>query len=313
MEENRVDTKKKSMSFLIVCLVSVIIVMGGVILYLLLYGNTDTQEFNSNETKQTEELKEAYLTSEVAKKLLDYLPVSRPFTGYIIDDFNNAYSVYSNQKVEVSEMDANWMVYNAIRFSKRYSVECTDYGYEQGGANCEAYKIDEINTILDSYYGRNIVKLPERINGDFLFYCDKKNTEYVCHSGGGGYVAGPIDSYFGLPHDSAKSKLIVDYDRAEKENNHLYMYVKFARIDFKTPDNYGKIEDVTFQLYKYGSGNELILDTVFNGKDYYEENVSKQFDDKIIEQFKDKMTTYKITYRVGEMDSYTLLSVEPVE
>ncbi len=322
--EEKIEIKEESTKnrngLLIAILIIIIIVMGCVIGYLLWNEKQNDKTRKEEKGSEVEKVKEVYLTDEVIKKLLNYVPVAKPYggipeydgvTGKSVD-INMYYSAYSNKKLEVKDMDANWMVINSMGENHGNDVNCSYYNYI-GGFYCESYNLETIKTTLNSHYGKDMVKLPEKVHADFLFNCEINNKEYVCRVGGGGYSTGGVNEYFGLFSDAASSVLITQFSKAEKSDNNLYLYVTFARAVFKTTDEYHKSNNTTFQLYKYGSGNELISDTVFKGEDYYKENETKPFDAKIIEQFKDKMTTYKITYKVGELDSYTLLSVEPVE
>jgi hypothetical protein len=331
MEENReVDTKKKSMSFLVVCLVSIIIVMGGVILYLLLYGNMGTQELDSNESKQTTKLEEVYLTGEEAYELLGYVPIATPYGGGTdavgVDMY---YTAFSNEKVMVSDMNVNWLLHNTLWKMRMNHLEKDIYPYSTGeaiadeylskmyygkttmqiygGGDCTAYAISDIQKELESRYGKAGITLPEKIYGDVLTECTKKDSYYICKCANGGYATSDMSEYFGTW--SGDSTLVREYEKAQKDDQRLYLFFKFAKVDFKniTDDN-----QMTFQVYKDRFSKELITDTAFNAKDYYEQNSSKGFIESIYNQFKDKMDTYKVTYKMNGAH-YILESVEPVK
>ena len=162
-----------------------------------------------------------------------------------------------------------------------------------------------------NHYGVGVITLPERVDGSFLFNCLKKEDYYLCYSGGGGYVASGILNYLRTV-EGRNSILIKKYERKEETEENLYLYIKFARIDF-TINNKGKnVEDYSFRIYKYGDKTDLVENKDYYLKDYFAEHSTKTFQRVIYENFKDKMTTYKITYKI-DGGNYLLSSVEPVE
>ena len=328
MEEKVINEEntKKGNGPLIAVLLLIIAAMGCVIAYLLMNSpsNNKTQSTNTENQKQEEskgkELKEVYLTDEVAKKLMSYVP-----TG--LRSLKIVYSGYSNKKLEVKDMDNAWLVTNALYKNERAQVSCSGYGYQEGGHSCYAYSIDKITTTLNSNYGKDVVKLPDKVLLNNWNECEKKETAYICLIGGGVAVS-DVSEYFGVIESKEADRSLVQYEKAEKEGDNLYLYVKYARLVLKSSDDFNTAEKATIQLYKYGTGNELITDTILKGNDYcptitkkdswgntnyiHDPADKKTFDEKILEQFKNKMTTYKLTFKVGEADSYTLLSVEPI-
>ena len=321
MEEKNINVnnnKNKGNGLLIGFLIIIIVGLLGVIVFLLINTNSNNKD---TKIEEKNELKDVYLTENVVNRLISIVPVDLNWTQI-------NYSAYQNKKVEVSDIDNRYLIKKAIFSNNGVEVSCPDYNLPEGGHTCSAYLIDSVKSTLNSYYGKSNIELLDEVPINNMYSCYIKDNYYVCLQGGG-YGVTNVAQYFGVFCSNEIERFIIEYDRAEKDNNNLYLYVKFARVNFKTTDSFKTATNTTFQLYKYSNGNELVTDAVLNGKDYcptisskdswgniqYEHDPldKKTFDEKIYEQFKDKMTTYKITYKVGEIDSYTLLSVEPVK
>ncbi len=329
--------EKKKGSGLVIFLIIIIVLLASKLILLLMRGaRPEGKEAGKTEKEVNEKpVREFSMSLEEANELLGYIPKSSPYGGYTYGDSSTLdmhYNAFGDKKVTVSDMNVNWLVHNTIKsmsyntnYRKDISVYYSEYTYGgdeylssiyggksakelekvqvYGGGDCEGYKISDIKTVIEKKYGNVSVSFPEKVEGDSLSSCTKKDNYYICACPNGGYAMTKLKNYFGVV--MGDSNLLVKYEKAEKDNSNIYLYVKVARADFK--DDYK-----SFQLYKDGQAKELIVDTTFNSEDFYNNNSSKAFIDAVYEQYKDKMTTYKVTYAsVGA--HYTLTSVEPVK
>ena len=258
-----------------------------------------------------------------ANELISYVPNSFPFgRSFSENDMNMYYSAFSNKKLTVREMNANWIILNIMRKMREnnysyYNDGKTEYlkpgekVFEEEG-DCYFYKIEHIKEYLNRYYGEADIELPEILKGDILTDCKKHGDFYVCRCEEGGDITSDIAKYFGLYSIGHKTLLITKYDKREIVDDTLNLYVKFARVEFETSDDFSVLDNTSFKLYKNSTGNELLINNTFYGKDFYDLESSKSFKTRIYEQFKDKMLTYKIAYKKYD-NNYILLSVEPIK
>jgi len=308
--EQQPEKSKKGSSVLVIFLIIIIIAMGCVIGYLVM-NSRDKETSSGNKEEQqteTEEINFASLTEIEAQKLIGQIPI--PFalewkdTGFL------------DKKVTTSDMDINHLMYIAMHNVNRQGYETCTTELTNANRLCDfTLKVEDVKSSFEKLYGTSL-SITDKVDGKFLWHCTRVNDLYACSNSGGGYcTAGSVYEYFG----AGFGIYIRKYQKAEKDENNLYVYVKFARIEIEAPsvDEGGvacakdwKPEEVTVKMYKYGTGDELI--TSVNGKDYYEENATKILEDKLYDQFSTQFTDYKITYKINGTN-YSLVSVEPVK
>ncbi len=275
----------------------------------------DTRHVNSknNNNEEKTELKEVYLTESTANELIEYVPVTK-FNE--LSDF-----AFLDKKVTVSEMNINSLVYIAMK-KVQYKGTCTKEQFNANGICDWTYKKSDVEDSIKNLYGLTI-EMPKKVNNNFLFRCTLVDDTYACSNSGGGTTSnGPVWDYFVFG-----DKYIAKYQKALKDDNNLYIYVKFARIGLEGRDDTAeKPEDFNFKIYKYGNNNELIDNNLLNGKDYceadrvlndygyyiYQTRNQKSLGEKVYDNYKDKLTDYKITYKINQDNNYSLLSVEPI-
>ncbi len=302
------EQKKKSIVPIIILLLISLVLIGYGVFYLLNNNNNSNNNNNKQESEKKEDNKEedklvpVNLNEEEIKKLVNIVPVSEPYSS------ENEYSAFDNKKVETKDMDVNWLVYKAMIFVTEKGT-CTEEQFQLNGLCDFTLKKEDVEKSVKNLYDASIT-LPNKVDSNFLFHCTLDNDVYACSNTGGGYVLNNVMIYF----DVVGNRTFVKYEKAEKDSKYLYLTVKFAKYEFVYDNQnlYLQPGEITFRIRKYGTGNEVIDETILNGEDYYEENASKSFDEKIYEKFGDKLTTYKLTYKI-DGDSYKLVSTEPVE
>ena len=264
----------------------------------------------AEEPKQEEKVEEpknkietVELTEEEANKLINYVPESTPYAP------ENDYSAYDSKKVNVSEMNTNWLIYLAMQDVSNRGT-CTTEQFNLNGICDFTLNLEDVKASVKDKYGDINIDYPQEITNNFLWRCTLDNDVYVCSNSGGGYAASAAAIYFKL---AGTTRTFTKFQKAEKDSNNLYVYVKYAKIEAVFDElNVDTLDasGLTFRIRKYGTGNEVIDENILNGKDFYEESGTPSFYDKVYDQFGDKMTTYKITYKING-DSYNLVSVEP--
>ncbi len=263
-------------------------------------------DLENNEHVEKDTIEEVQLSEDEFNELISFVPEATPY------DNSREYSAYDSKKVNVSEMDVNWLVYRAMQDVSNKG-ECTTEQFNLNGVCDFTLQLEDVKTAVKNLYGNVNINYPTVIENNFLWKCTLDNDVYACSNTGGGYAVSEAGIYLQL---AGTTRTFTKQIKAEKDNNNLYLYVKYAKMEMVFDEqNVDAIpaSDVTFRIRKYGTGNEVIDENILNGSDYYEENASVTFYDKIYEQFKDKLTTYKITYKITGDNSYNLVSVEPVQ
>ena len=282
-------------------IISVIILVLAICCFIGYFIFTKDNVKGSDNKKSTSGLEEVKLTEDKAKLLIDYVPIPSKYQGW-------KDSAYLDKKVLLSDMDKAHLIYNAMR-NTTSEEGCTEELMKQNGLCDFTYKVEDVKKSLNEIYGENAIELLDKVEDSFLWHCTRVGEVYACSASGGGFCATNVSYYLHSDH-------YVKYQSAKKDKNNLYLMVKFARIetDFGEADvcsESTKPENATIQLYKYDSSNKKILNDTLNGSKYYENNASKSLSDKLYEEFGNKFTDYKITYKISG-EHYYLVSVEPI-
>ena len=293
MEEN---VEKKSKLPVILGLVIGLIVIGAAIIFLVLNNGNKENKEEKKESAPTE----VKLTDEEQNKLLGMVPESAPYSK------EKLYSPYVEKKVEVKDMDANWLVYNAMKKVTEKGT-CTKELFNLNGICDFTLKVSDVEKAFKSLYGEVTITYPEVVQDNALWKCTKSNDLYACSNSGGGFVSNNVIDYF----DLYGSRTFTKIDKATKDDKYLYLDVTYARFEFVYDASNSELQagDITFRILKFGMGDALVDETILNGKDYYK--AGQKFTDQIYNEYKDKLAKYKLTYAV-DGSNYKLLSVEPV-
>ena len=304
-EKKKEATTKVNQSVSVSVLVAIIMILACLVVYLAMdkIGLFGGKLEGTVKEKTTEEgIQSVELSSTEAQELIKYVPV--PMTPEWIDN------AFLSKKVTPEEMDINHLMYNVMQRTTKNN-NCTIEHMNANGLCDFTLKVEDVKVNLKSMYGDAISYLPNKVDGGSLWHCTLEGDVYACSNSGGGYcTGGPVDSYF------KENNQIVKYQRAEKEYENLYVYVKYARVEVSAPsvgcERDLTTNEVTLQLYKYGTGTEKIIKNVLNGTDYYKANDTTPLSEKLYNQFGVQFTDYKLTYKIDGVH-YTLVSVEPVE
>ena len=311
MEEKEEEKKKNNTGLIVIIVVLVLIV-------LLLVGyicinklnnnknnnqdNTSTNVEGKDNDKEKVKLKTVELSDDEFQKLIGIIPMEgdTPIT-------NDIYTPFDNKKLTISDMSTRWMYAKASQ-KVTSKGECTQELFQLNGLCDFTLKRDDVNAMVKKLYGDINVEAPAKIDGEFLWHCTLKDDTYSCSNSGGGYAVSEPGSYF-------SKNLIIKLEEAKKDDNNLYVYIKYARIKYEKNDYYDvkNANDIKFKLLKYGTSDELIDGTnELIGSDFYEYPVKTTLVDKLYNEYKDKLTNYKITYKINGSD-YTLVSIEPTK
>lgn len=254
--------------------------------------------FNNNQ--KSKKMENISLTEGEANTLIDSVPIPSKYVGW-------SDSAYLDKKVLIADMDANHLIYNAMK-ATTFGEECNEELIKQNGSCDFTFKVDEVRETLDNLYGKDVVPLLDKIEKNLLWKCSRVGDTYGCSVSTSKFCATNVSYYLRGDH-------FVKYQRAEKDGNYLYLIVKFARIEADYGGNECneqlKPENVKIQLFKYDSLEEKMVTDTINGSKYYEEKADKTLSEKLYEEFGKKYTDYKITYKING-EHYSLVSVEPI-
>ncbi len=308
MEENKenvVETpKKKSKAPMILGLVVGLAIIAAALVVLLTNKPTEPEK-DKEEPPVEDKIEETTLSEEEATKLIGYVPYSTPYSK------EKDYSAFDSKKVSVNEMDANWLVYNAM-IEVTNKGTCTTEQFNLNGLCDFTLTKADVEKKVKELYGDANIEYPNVVGNNYLWHCTLDKDVYACSNSGGGYALSDVGKYF----DLEGSRVFTKYQKAEKDSKTLYLYVKFGKLEMVYDEQNAaelKASDITFRVRKYGTGNDVIDEAILNGQDYYEANSDKKIYDKVYEKFGEKMTTYKLTYNITSGGLYNLVSVEPVQ
>ena len=293
------EPPKKSKSGLIIIIVLILLLGVFAVCFFVLGGNG----FKKNKTRE--------LTEKEITELISYVPYATPYPlqseEYNIDE---QYSAYTDKKVSVKEMDKNWLLYNSMTKINNKG-KCEDEHFNLNEICDYTLSKDDVLDSLKNLYGDLLIELPNEVKDNYLYKCVLGKDVYSCSNPASKHIINAVTIYF----DTYGDRSIIKYEKIDQDDENAYIYVKYARLEMIYDENNTELKagDITFRLLKYGTGNELIDEKILNASDYYDINdISKPFKDKIYEEFKDKMTTYKLTYKFDGYD-YHLTDVEPVK
>ena len=295
------EPKKKGKAGLIIFVILLLAAAGFALWFFVLGGNGANAKKEEKKEEKEDKPVTLKLSDEEAAKIISAVPYATPYSN------EDPYSAFDSKKLEVKDMSANWMVYNAMTRVETKG-ECTTEQFELNGICDFTLKKEDVEKEFKKIYGDVKITFPDNVKDNFLWKCSLDNDVYACSNSGGGYVANNVSTYFNL----FGSRNLIKFVKAEKDSKNLYVTVKYAGFEFVYDSNNDQLEpgDVTFRILKYGTGKDLVDETILQGTDFYEEGA--KFADKVLAKYEDKLTTYKITYKI-DGGNYVLVSTEPVK
>ena len=293
LNQTEVSKKNNKLPIIVVLIIGICLMVTSIVMLVLNGGN------NSEEKKDNTPA-EVKLSDEEKTKLLALIPEATPFSK------DKEYSAYGEKKIEVKDMDANWLVYKAMQNVKEKGT-CTEELFNLNGICDFTLKVTDVEKAFKDMYGDVKVTYPDVVQDNFLWKCTKKEDLYACSNSGGGYISNAVIDYFGVRGTRSYAKI----EKAVKDEKTLTLTVTYARFEFVYDESNDDLQpgDITFRILKFGSGDALVDETILNGKDYYK--TDKTFTEQIYNEYKEKLAQYKVTYTI-DGSNYLLTSVEPV-
>ena len=269
----------------------------------------DEEDNNNNITdddKVENNLKEIEI-SDKELKALENLPV-------ITTNSNNIprYSVYQSKKIMAKDVDINILIVNAME-KMNYNRNCVREDIMANNLCDYTYNVDLLKNKIKELYGDFNYELPNKVEGSYLLGCTLVNDHYACCNSGGDIYNPIYWRYFGGNITYVDDINLIQNVKAEMDEKYLYIYQNFAKIAFSLEGDEEDLNNYKFKAQKYSDTDELILNKVFVGKDYYEEgsNVTP-FLTKIAKELEGKLTTFKHTFMIDDNGNYVWISTEPI-
>lgn len=340
MEENKIEEKEivktsdKKLKIVILVLSILLICATAFIVLLLVNSNLSKNDKCVNDKNESSNVKEDVIDNKESsetkeednKKIVEVELGEEELNAVslipvINENLNNIpyFNVYQNEKVYSSNIDASILFANALDRRKIKSRECTYEEFQANGICDFSFLAKDLLSLVRQNYDYKNDTLPSKINGSGLLHCTLVGDYYACSISGGGFITGPITIYF----EPIGYNNITINEKAYKDDKNLYIYQKYANVrnvnyDGKTTvmnkDNIPTNELIKFKLYKYGNTDDLLVDEIIDGNDYYEEGKNvKTFSEKLIEKYKDKFTSFKHTFGIREDGTYYYISAEEVK
>ena len=243
------------------------------------------------------------LSADEIEKLLGILPTRTPNTFS-----NEIFNVFQNKKITAKDVNNEILLEEGINhsFAKRNN-SCTDEEFAANGICDFTVKVEDVKEIIKNMYDVEVEPL-DTFMGSGLLKCTVVKDNYACSFTGGGWTASSLGIYF-----DTMNNYYVKYLSSKKENGYLYMYVGFVRYKFvgNVDSDATEIDKFNFKLYKNSNTDELLVNDTLYAKDFYEENSTKTFKEKIFDYLKDNTSNFVNVYKIGEDGSYTWVYTEP--
>lgn len=312
MEENNEFKKLKGKNKILLLVLLLCLICVAVLAVLLFVKDSKKSNDNGNDNNETKnEVKEVKLSNVEKKELLSYIP--RVYSGwYEQDDY---YSGFQDKKVTPSDLRIDTLIYIVMeKMDKSKRQECIPIEDNKLNGLCDfVFNVSDIKDSLKSMYGDFEYDLPAEINMFALYHCTLSNDRYVCSNSGGGNTYSLLNTYlnyFGLMGDNG----LYEITKVEEDKENIYIYLDYVKVKFDIKSELLEKEvldlnDVRFNLYKYGVGNKMMVNDTLKGEDFY--NFDLTFKDVLFDKYSDKLTQYKITYKKND-SGYSLVSIEPL-
>lgn len=267
--------------------------------------NNGIKENNTNTENNDKENNKVELTTEKVDELLGYLPVS--FTKI---DSGEKYNVYQNKKISVEDIKTEIILEQGIIHSKDKRInKCTEEEFIANGICDYVVNVSDVKETIKNIYNTD-VEILKTFTGGGLLKCTLVGEKYACSQSGGGWATTSLGLYF-----DTLNNYYVKYNNSKTENGYLYVYVDYVRYGFvdSLKNTTERLDNYDFKLYKYSNTDDLLVDDVLKGKDFYEENDTKTFKEKLFDYLKDNTSKFVNVYKINEDGTYTWVYTEPVK
>jgi len=280
------ETNKKNKN-LIIILITIILILSGVICYFIFDLGKNTPNIN-DETNTNNELS---LTDTMVEKIIDKFYMDYKDEFYMMDPYNYVYELLKEEDIlELTRLNAE----KFIKIEENCDVDEPEnniYTNEEEEIFywCKHIKYEDLNKSYNNIVGKDLPK--ENI---LSYYYDKDKDIFR--------IMGGVGS------SGFEDFIISKIEKAEKENDYIYIYEKVIIVrafdDDTTylakPSEYGPI---------FNDYNAEINQYLYEDYKEDDENNEYTFEDRVIEKYIDKFETYKWTFKTNSNGEYVFVSL----
>ena len=281
----------------------ILIILGIIIIIVsVLFVGEKKEKENLKPNNQEEKKREEVSLSDFDNSIMDQIPEIYNST------LDSSLFVYQDKKITVKDISTSWLYDIEIKHTTRDEIT-----FCQIDENC-TFKVDVdlLKERISEKYDNPNTTPPKETNVIMGKKCVLDNNKYKCSENNYDVINSNYLRYFTFYNDYNDLKEIT---KAEKDDSYLYVYQKYINIRLEDISNFdaNNLDTIKLGLYKNSNTNEKITNTIFIGKDYYQEGAYDKFKDNIKTEYLEKAPLYLHTFKKLNNDKYIWISTELVK
>ena len=281
----------------------ILIILGIIIIIVsVLFVGEKKEKENLKPNNQEEKKREEVSLSDFDNSIMDQIPEIYNST------LDSSLFVYQDKKITVKDISTSWLYDIEIKHTTRDEIT-----FCQIDENC-TFKVDVdlLKERISEKYDNPNTTPPKETNVIMGKKCVLDNNKYKCSENNYDVINSNYLRYFTFYNDYNDLKEIT---KAEKDDSYLYVYQKYINIRLEDISNFdaNNLDTIKLGLYKNSNTNEKITNTIFIGKDYYQEGSYDKFKDNIKTEYLESAPLYLHTFKKLNNDKYIWISTELVK
>ena len=281
----------------------ILIILGIIIIIVsVLFVGEKKEKENLKPNNQEEKKREEVSLSDFDNSIMDQIPEIYNST------LDSRLFVYQDKKITVKDISTSWLYDIEIKHTTRDEIT-----FCQIDENC-TFKVDVdlLKERISEKYDNPNTTPPKETNVIMGKKCVLDNNKYKCSENNYDVINSDYLRYFTFYNDYNDLKEIT---KAEKDDSYLYVYQKYINIRLEDISNFdaNNLDTIKLGLYKNSNTNEKITNTIFIGKDYYQEGSYDKFKDNIKTEYLESAPLYLHTFKKLNNDKYIWISTELVK
>ena len=281
----------------------ILIILGIIIIIVsVLFVGEKKEKENLKPNNQEEKKREEVSLSDFDNSIMDQIPEIYNST------LDSSLFVYQDKKITVKDISTSWLYDIEIKHTTRDEIT-----FCQIDENC-TFKVDVelLKERISEKYDNPNTTPPKETNVIMGKKCVLDNNKYKCSENNYDVINSDYLRYFTFYNDYNDLKEIT---KVEKDDSYLYVYQKYINIRLEDISNFdaNNLDTIKLGLYKNSNTNEKITNTIFIGKDYYQEGSYDKFKDNIKTEYLESAPLYLHTFKKLNNDKYIWISTELVK
>ena len=281
----------------------ILIILGIIIIIVsVLFVGEKKEKENLKPNNQEEKKREEVSLSDFDNSIMDQIPEIYNST------LDSSLFVYQDKKITVKDISTSWLYDIEIKHTTRDEIT-----FCQIDENC-TFKVDVdlLKERISEKYDNPNTTPPKETNVIMGKKCVLDNNKYKCSENNYDVINSNYLRYFTFYNDYNDLKEIT---KVEKDDSYLYVYQKYINIRLEDISNFdaNNLDTIKLGLYKNSNTNEKITNTIFIGKDYYQEGSYDKFKDNIKTEYLESAPLYLHTFKKLNNDKYIWISTELVK